>query len=413
MDRRQFLKLSAMTSLGLLVPGTRGFAFSNGVEDPWSKKLIIVLLRGGMDGLNVVAPYGDRRYYDLRPNIALQKSEVLDLDGHFGLHPSLQPLLPIFQNKNLAFVHASGSPDATRSHFDAQDYMESGAPGNKSISSGWMNRLIAELPRKEGSAVQAVSYGPVLPRIFSGSATVATIANASGVRKTVLDRPAIANVFDDLYSDPNDELSKVYSEGMAAHKEINNAINSPDAPMDREQQIANKGAPLPGANAQFGKNVASLFRKSPSVQVAFMDFGGWDTHVNEGTGKGQLANHLTPLANGLSDMVTGLGPMFKDTCIVVMSEFGRTAKENGNRGTDHGHGNVMWVIGGDVPGGRVYGRWGGLGQNELHEARDLPTSTDFRSVLSAVLHNHLGIPGQTLSRIFPSFQDNQDPFVQA
>jgi uncharacterized protein (DUF1501 family) len=413
MDRREFLKLSAMTSLGFLVPGTRGFAFSNGVDDPWSKKLIVVLLRGGMDGLNVVAPYGDRRYYDLRPNIALQKSEVLDLDGHFGIHPSLQPLLPIFQNKNLAFVHASGSPDATRSHFDAQDYMESGTPGNKSASSGWMNRLITELPKKEGSAVQAVSYGPVLPRIFSGPATVATIANASGVRKSVLDRPAIANVFDDLYNDPNDELSKVYAEGMAAHKEINMAISTPDQTMDREQQIANKGAPLPGNNAQFGKQVAALFRKEPSLQVAFMDFGGWDTHVNEGTGKGQLANHLTPLASGLADMVAGLGPMFKDTCIVVMSEFGRTAKENGNRGTDHGHGNVMWVIGGDVPGGRVYGRWGGLGQNELHEARDLPTSTDFRSVLSAVLHNHLGVPGQTLSRIFPAFQDNQDPFVQA
>jgi uncharacterized protein (DUF1501 family) len=418
MNRRDFLKVASVSSLAWLFPGTSAWAFSNGKDDPASKKLIIVLLRGGMDGLNVVSPYADHRYYELRPTIAVARpgSELglIDLDGHFGLHPALQPLMPFWQNGSIAFVHASGSPDQTRSHFDAQDYMESGTPGNKTISSGWLNRLVAELPTSQ-SPLKAISIGPVLPRMCSGPATIATVSPASGANanNSVLDRPGIESIFKELYAG-NSELSKAFSEGLAAHKEVKEALAAPaeDDPMSMEQKIANKGAPTPRNFAQFGRQLSQLFRKSPSMQVAFLDLGGWDTHVNEGTGKGQLANHLGPLGQGLSDLVAGLGPMYKDTVIVVQSEFGRTARENGNGGTDHGHGNVMFLLGGDVPGGKVYGRWGGLSAGALHEQRDLPTSTDFRSVLSAVLSNHIGVGSRTLAKVFPNFQTKEDPFVQ-
>jgi uncharacterized protein (DUF1501 family) len=419
MNRREFIKLASVTSLASLFPGTGAWAFSNGKDDVVNKRLIVILLRGGMDGLNVVAPYADRRYYDLRPTIAVGKPGsdfgLLDLDGHFGLNPALQALMPLWQNKNLAFVHASGSPDQTRSHFDAQDYMESGVPGNKTIGSGWLNRLVAELPTSQ-SALKAISIGAVLPRMCAGPANIATVSPAGGANanRSVLDRPGVENVFKDLYSG-NDEMAKVFSQGLAAHKEVQEAMAAPapsEDTMSLEQKVANKGAPTPRNFSQFGKQLSQLFRRTPSMQVAFMDLGGWDTHVNEGTGKGQLANHLAPLGQGLSDLVAGLGPTFKDTTIVVQSEFGRTAKENGNGGTDHGHGNVMFLLGGDIPGGKVYGRWGGLGQNALHEDRDLPTTTDFRTVLSAVLDNHMNVDSKTVAKIFPGFQTRENPFVQ-
>ncbi len=420
MNRRDFLKLAAATSASFLVPHSRVWAF-NGKEDPYSKKLIVVLLRGGVDGLNVVAPYADPTYQQIRPRIALQKpgdqKGCLDLDGYFGLHPAMASLMPFWQNKSMAFVHASGSPDQTRSHFDAQDYMESGVPGLKNINTGWLNRLVAELPTRQ-SPVQAISIGPLLPRIMSGPATIATVAQESKSRKMAVDRPGIEQAFDQLYSGRKDELSKVYSEGIAAHKEVSEAMHKAEEetasdPMSKEQMIANKGAPLPRNFNYFGKQIAGLFKHDPSVQVAFVDFGGWDTHIKEGSATGQLANHLTPLANGLADLIQGLGPMYKNTQIIVMSEFGRTAKENGNGGTDHGHGNVMWLMGKDIQGGKVYGRWGGLSANALHEQRDLPTTTDFRTVISSLLGEHLNLSSQQLQKIFPDFRLGGDPFVRA
>lgn len=415
MNRREFIKLASLSSLSLFAPGLAGWAFSNGTDNS-AKKLIVILLRGGVDGLNIVAPYGDSQYYSLRPRIAVARpgemNGLIDLDSHFGLHPALGPLMPYWQNKSLAFVHASGSPSPSRSHFDAQDNMESGTPGIRSISTGWLNRLVSELPAKGNSALHAISIGPVLPRIMSGPASIATISKSVSVSKSLLDRPVVASVFQDLYADRQDDLGRAFSQGMSAHNEINESLSKPDEMMDREQIMANRGAPLPGTNKAYGKQLAQLLRKSPSIQVAFLDFGGFDTHVNEGTGKGQLANHLAPLGQGIADLIEGLGPMYKDTTIVVMSEFGRTAKENGNSGTDHGHGNVMWLLGGDIPGGNVYARWGGLTPEALHEARDLPTSTDFRAVISYLLNNQVGVAKTTLAKVFPNFQSSGNPFVQ-
>ena len=423
MNRREFLKLAAASSVCLFSPLGGAWAFKNGAEDADGKKLIVILLRGGADGLSIVAPYGDAKYYAIRPRIALPHPStangVIDLDGYFGLHPALAPLMPYWQNKSLAFVHACGSPDPSRSHFDAQDYMESGMPGVRSANTGWLNRLIGQLPKKN-SPVQAISLGPVLPRIFSGPASVATVAKNVKSQKMAVDRPGIGKAFNQLYSGLHDDIGTAYAEGISAHNEVNRVLDAaatapPDKndPNMKEQIIANRGAPSPKNYNQFGKQVAALFTNDPAVQVAFLDFGGWDTHINQGTAQGQLANHLQPLAAGLADLITGLGPMYKNTTIAIMSEFGRTAKENGNGGTDHGHGNVMWLLGGDVQGGKVYGRWAGLDTNALHESRDLPTSTDFRSVVATVLSNHMHVSQNALSSVFPDFQLGQDPFVRA
>lgn len=419
MNRRQFIKATSLASLSYFLPGA-GWAFSNGGDNLESRRLIVILLRGGVDGLNVVVPYGDRNYHALRPSIALPSpgsgEGVIDLDGYFGVHPALEQLLPFWRGKSLAFVHACGSPDPSRSHFDAQDYMESGMPGQKSASTGWLNRTVSLLPSKH-SPLQAISLGPVLPRIFAGPAAVSTVEKNLKNQNSVLDRPVIGQAFQELYAGRNDAIARAFNEGVASHKTLSKDLSDMQSQqaqqaMNREQIMANRGAPLPRNNPDFGRQLANLFRQDNSVQVAFADFGGWDTHVNEGTGRGQLANHLQPLAGGLADLANGLGPLYKYTTIVVMSEFGRTAHENGNGGTDHGHGNVMWLLGGDVPGGKVYGRWSGLAPNDLHEQRDLPTSTDFRAVLSYLLYYHMELPKPALAKIFPDFQITGNPFVQ-
>ena len=438
-NRRQFLRNASLISLSALFPGTSSWAYSNGNPASKSNKLIVILLRGAIDGLSIVVPYSDNRYYAVRPSIALPKPGndlgVLDLDGTFGLHPALAPLLPFWRSKGLAFVHASGSPDPTRSHFDAQDYMESGAPGRKVIASGWLNRLIAELPAN-GSPVQALSLGAVLPRIFSGPAKIGCASRNLNENKSVLDRPIIADYFSDLYRDRGTPLGQAFAEGMAAHKSIEDAMtevidanaqsmspnahtsdningrNSTLAALAVEQKQASRGAPYPKNYGEFGKQLATLMNRDPSIQVIFTDFGGWDTHVNQGNGKGQLANLLGPLGAGLANLARGLGPTYGRTTIVVMSEFGRTVKENGNNGTDHGHGNAMWILGGAVPGGKIYGRWSGLKETELYEGRDVPATTDFRDVLCYLLNNNLSVSKKSLANIFPDFNMSAKPLVR-
>ncbi len=413
MDRREFLQLASIFSLSFLLPGSRGWCFSDGKTENHNKRLIVILLRGAVDGLNVVAPYGDPIYYDLRPKIGIPApgavDGLLDLDGHFGLNPAAQALMPYWHDKKLAFVHASGSPDPSRSHFQAQDYMETGMPGQPTASTGWLNRLVAEVPAKQ-SGVRAVSIGPVLPRICSGSESFASLSNRIEPQKSLLDTPEIASVFEGLYCNKKDELGRAFSEGMAAHHEINDELIRAKA--DQEQIAANHGAPILRAGDPFGTKLAALLKKAPSIRVVFLDFGGWDTHVNQGTGVGNLARRISPLAGGLADLANGLGPLFKDSTIVIMSEFGRTAAQNVNNGTDHGHGNVMWLLGGDIAGGKVYGRWGGLSPNALYQARDLPTTTDFRSVLSRIISEQMGVSAAGVARIFPGFKGTLDPFVR-
>jgi uncharacterized protein (DUF1501 family) len=415
MQRRLVLQMVSMAgasaAAGLLPVGRAAWAAITpvGTAPPSQKKLVVVFLRGAVDGLSVVAPYAEPDYARFRPTIALpapgQTDGLLDLDGHFGLHPALAPLMPLWSGGKLAFVHASGSPDPTRSHFDAQDYMESGTPGRKNTPDGWMNRLLGELPGKT-SPTRGLAVGPVLPRIYLGPVPVASIAAGQGAtRPTILDQPRVADAFGKLY-DGSDATSRTFRESLAARREVLASLDPSAA--EKEQMAANNGAPLPNGFPDDAARLARLMRNDPNVQLAFVALGGWDTHAGQGTARGQLANRLTPLGAGLATLADRLGPMFDDTVIVVMSEFGRTARENGNRGTDHGHGNAMWVIGGPVAGGKVHGRWPGIDEASLNENRDLAITTDFRDVVAQLAERHLQLPDAQLDQLFPHRPRNGD-----
>ncbi len=407
MDRREFLKASGMAAMSLFAPSITAWAL-DGQQSVETNKLIVVFLRGAVDGLSVVVPYSDSRYYSVRNKIALQKpgqeNGVLDLDGHFGLHPKLEPLLPFWKDKSLGFVLCSGSPDPTRSHFDAQDYMESGAPGNKSMGSGWMNRLLSQLPNNK-SPIRAINIGSVTPRMMQGPVSVATYAPTTKKRTAAVDKPRVLSAFEQMYADRNDALSTAFAEGVEARKTLNSKL-------DDEMLAANQGAPAANKFGNFGRQLGRLIKEEPKVQAAFVALGGYDTHVNQGAAQGQLANHLTPIGNGLSQLIEALGPAYQKTVIIVMSEFGRTVKENGNGGTDHGHGNAMWILGGPVAGGKIYGRWDGLAERSLYEGRDLPVTTDFRAVVSSIIGDHMSLDKAKLSSIFPDFQGAKDPILK-
>ena len=411
-DRRKLLQIAAAGSA--LIPFGQS-ALAASATALGGKRLVVVLLRGAVDGLNVVVPHGEAAYYDARPTIAIPQpgrdGGALDLDGHFGLHPALASLMPQWRDGTLAFVQASGSPDTTRSHFDAQDYMESGTPGKKSTADGWMNRLLRELPAPRTSTT-ALSFGPTLPRIFAGPVDVAMVPLGKSAANAIpLDRPLINAAFDQLYTG-DDTLSRAYRQGLESHKKVMKDLQS-------DMMAADNGAPSPITFGEDTAHLAQLIRQDPRVNLAFFALGGWDTHVNQGNGEGQLANRLKPLAEGLASLATSLGKGYQDTVIVVMSEFGRTVHENGNRGTDHGHGNVMWVMGGGVAGadhghgnvmwvmgggvagGKIHGRWPGLNTAALYENRDLAVTTDFRSVIAAVLAGHLGLTAEQIATVLP------------
>ena len=410
MDRRQFLKyLASMFVISLWPLGLTGWA--GGLDSDIlssqpqlkRKKLIVLFQRGAVDGLSVVVPYGDGHYYDARPSIAIpssgQSNGVLDLNGYFGLHPALASVLPLWQNKTLGFVHACGSPDPTRSHFDAQNFMECGTPGNPSTPDGWMNRLLSVLPGAH-APTQAVSLGPVLPRIFQGRMNVSNIALGKNADHPMpIDRPMVESAFDELYKG-NDPLSQAYLQGQLARKQLMSDLQ-------QHMEMASQGAPSPTGFTDSAGRLAQLINEDANIQLVFLDLGGWDTHVNQGASKGQLANHLGGLGDGLAALVKGLGASYNDTMILVMSEFGRTIHENGDGGTDHGHGNAMWVMGGAVKGGVIQGQWPGLDTEALYEERDLAVTTDFRSVIGAVLQQHMRLNNEQLSVVFPTIPQAQ------
>ena len=406
MKRRDFTGALALAAGSLMLPVGRSAmaAISPGEQ---KRRLIVVFMRGAVDGLSVVVPYSDAGYYGARSTIAInrpnQDGGALDLDGRFGLNPALASLMPLWQSQQLAFVVASGSPDITRSHFDAQDYMESGTPGRKGTLDGWMNRLAGATPLPPGDTptpMRAVSVGPTLPRIYAGPVSVSNLASGNGAAKpTLLDRPAIGSAFAQMYQG-DDHLSHAYQDAQASHKEMMASLNTQE-PADHEDPTANAGAPLPNGFSGDAARLATLMRKDARVEFGFMAVGGWDTHANQGNAKGQLATRLNQLGDGLMALCQGLGPTLSETTIVVVSEFGRTVRQNGNGGTDHGHGNVMWVMGGPVAGGKVYGQWPGLDQGRLYEGRDVPVTTDFRTVLIEVAERGMLLPENRLSTVFP------------
>lgn len=394
LNRRVFLKSSALAMFGV---GAAPHWLARAAEGVESRKKILVAIfqRGAADGLNVVVPYGDPNYYTLRPNIAIPKSDVIELDGFFGLHPSLQALKPVFDAKHLAIVEATGSPDPTRSHFDAQDYMESGTPGRKATLDGWLNRAI---PLEKGpiSPVRAVSLGTNLSRTLRGPNPAIAVSNLNEFQ--IRDTQS-SNTFEGMYEGTLDKVLKnTGRETFDAVKILQSVQNQKYTPSG--------DAKYP--NGRFGQSmmqIARLIKANVGVEVAFADVGGWDTHVNEvgaRASEGQLARLLTDFGNGLGAFYQDLGDRMQDVVVVTMSEFGRTAKENGNRGTDHGHANCMFVMGGGVQGGKVYGKWPGLEKEQLYEGRDLNITTDFREVLGGLVTRHLG--ARNLAKVFPNFE---------
>lgn len=404
--RRIFLRNSALTVVGTAaVPGfLRRAAF--GAQEPGArtKRLIVIFQRGAADGLNIVVPHGEQAYYALRPSISIPKQSVLDLDGFFGLHPSLSALQPIWNQKHLAIVHAAGSPDPTRSHFDAQDFMESGTPGIKATEDGWLNRSLHSLPQAD-CPFRAVSMGPALPRILSGPEPAVAMNNINrfGVDQNTGKVSPIQNSFEAMYAGSVDTIlhgsAQETFEAVKMLKSANPAQYTPAPSADYPRGRFGDGL----------KQLAQLIKANLGVQVAFADIGGWDHHVNEGSTEGQIANVLRDFSQSLAAFWTDLGDLGEDTVVVTMSEFGRTVRENGNRGTDHGHANVMFVFGGPVHGGKVYGRWPGLDVSQLYEGRDLAVTTDFRTVLSEAVYRQLG--NKSLDQVFPGFPNKPGSFL--
>jgi uncharacterized protein (DUF1501 family) len=407
-SRRYFLKSGGIAMLGMAsLPSflQRAVAATTG---PVKKKMVVLFQRGAMDGLNVVVPFAEPNYYRIRPTIAIPQPSrggaeaAIDLDGFFGLHPSLQPLLPLFQRNELAIVQAVGSPDPTRSHFDAQDYMESGTPGVKSTEDGWLNRALQAMPENQATPFRAVAFGPYLPRTLQGSVSALSIPDLKQF-KMYGPQQTVEGGFESMYAQTVDQALRGVGhetfEAIGQLKKINPDIYEPE-----------NGAQYP--KSRFGQSlmeIAELLKADVGLEVAFLDSGGWDHHVNEGGVQGQLSNLLRDLGQGISAFYQDMGDRMSDVVFVSMSEFGRTAHENGNRGTDHGHANCMFVMGGGVKGGKVYSRWPGLDAEHLNQGRDLAVTTDYRSVLGEVISTHLG--DTNLSKVFPGFANDPAQFL--
>lgn len=406
--RRTFLKGGAMAVVGTaVIPSFLTRAALGATESSTkSKRLVVIFQRGAADGLNIVVPHAEPAYYQMRPSISIPRPQLLDLNGFFGLHPSLAPLKPLWEQRHLGIIHAAGSPDETRSHFDAQDYMESGTPGVKSTQDGWLNRTVQTEHISSDSPFRAVALGTSLPRILAGPAPAVAVSNVNGFGIAGGNAAAvpIANTFEAMYAQSVDSV--LHGTGRETFDAVK-MLKSADP---------QKYTPAAGANypkGRFGdslRQTAQLIKSNVGVQIAFTDIGGWDHHVNEGAVEGQLGNVLRDFAQSIAALWTDLGDLADDTVIITMSEFGRTARENGNRGTDHGHANVMFVLGGPVRGGRVYGRWPGLEAPQLHEGRDLALTTDFRTVMGEGVASHLG--NHDLNAVFPGFNNSPQAFLR-
>jgi uncharacterized protein (DUF1501 family) len=408
MNRRFFLRNGTLAVAGTAaIPSFLVRSVLAEAQSAPKRRLVIVFQRGAVDGLNAVVPYREKNYYSMRPTIAIPQNQVLDLDGSFGLHPSLAAFKPLYDQGHLAIVHAAGSPDMSRSHFDAQDYMESGTPGVKGTADGWLNRAlqaedakIALLHRcagtcEEHTAFRALALGADVPLTLAGKIPAIALNNVNGF--TVAGRgPApspAASAFEAMYAGSGDQI--FHSAGDETFEAVK---------MLRDANPA-QYQPAPGANypnSEFGnsmKQIAQLLKANLGVEAAFTDVGGWDTHHAQGGVNGQLANRLSDFSASLAAFWLDMGDDAENVTVVTMSEFGRTAHENGTGGTDHGHANAMFVLGGSVNGGKVYGKWPGLANEQLNQGRDLALTTDYRAVLAEVLTRTLG--SENLETVFP------------
>jgi uncharacterized protein (DUF1501 family) len=399
-SRRVFLKDGglALVSLGF---APEFLARTVAASAPRQNVLVTIFQRGAVDGLNMIVPFGERDYYASRPSIAIARpgsspEAALDLDGFFGMHPRLAPLKPLYDAGQLAVVHACGSPDGTRSHFDAQDYMETATPGVKSTQDGWLNRYLHAREHEKATPFRAVAMAQQLPRSLQGLAPALAIGQIGqfGIRAGQATDMVQASFEAEYAAAANSVLNRTGRDAFNAVKMLKDADPGRYAPAN--------GAEYP--RSPFGdalKQIAQLIKADVGLEVAFAETGNWDHHAQEGAAVGQLANRLADFAGGIAALVRDLGDRMSDVAVLTMSEFGRTVAENGNRGTDHGHGNAMMVIGGGVRGGKVYGKWPGLAREQRYEGRDLAVTTDFRTVFAEVAGGHLGLTNT--KHVFPQF----------
>jgi uncharacterized protein (DUF1501 family) len=409
-NRRFFLHRGALAVAG--TAAIPSFLVRSVLAQPGAnpnRRLVVIFQRGAADGLNVVVPYREKNYYAMRPSIAVPQNQVIDLDGFFGLHPALASFKPLYDAGHLAVVHAAGSPDMSRSHFDAQDYMESGTPGIKSTEDGWLNRALqAEdlVRRRQETAFRALALGPEVPRTLAGKIPAIALGNVNNFN--VAGRgpapSAAANAFEAMYGESGDHIFHAAGEETFEAVKMLRAANPA-----QYQPVA--GADYP--NSEFGnrmKQVAQLLKSDLGVEVAFTDIGGWDTHQNQGNVEGQLAGRLRDFSQSIAAFWRDMGDGAENITLVTMSEFGRTARENGTGGTDHGHANVMFVLGGHVNGGKVHGRWPGLSNEQLNEGRDLALTTDYRQVLGEIVNKTMG--ASNLDLVFPGARLKPDDFLR-
>jgi uncharacterized protein (DUF1501 family) len=399
MTRRIFLKT---TGLSLVTLGFAPSFLARTAEAAGTRRKLLVAIfqRGAVDGLNMIVPHGDAEYYRVRPTIAIARpgagdGAAIDLDGYFGLHPRMSALTPLWKNRSLAIVHASGSPDSTRSHFDAQDYMETATPGVKSTKDGWLNRYL-QVAHEHETPLTAIAMARQMPRSLQGPAPALAMASVAefGIRGGM----GTQETFEAAYQRAADQVFKgTADDAFDAMRTL-----SADLQGGRPYRPAN-GAVYP--RSPFGQalqEIARLAKADVGLEIAFAESSQWDHHVNEGGATGQIANRLADFANGIGALAQDLGDRMADTVILTMSEFGRTVAENGSRGTDHGHGNAMLAIGGNVKGG-IYGDWPGLGEEQRHDGRDLAITTDFRDVFGEVVMRHLGADESAAAKVFPRF----------
>ena len=399
-SRRYFLKSSGLAMASFAAAPSflvrTALAQATGSASSTDRPILITIFqRGAADGISVVAPYGDRNYASARPQIAVPAPRngaaeaAIDLDGFFGFHPSLSPLKSIYDEGHLAVVHAVGSPDNTRSHFDAQDYMEAGAPGNKGVADGWLNRYMQGSPKKDANTFRAIALDAKMPRSLMGPAPALALARIQD--------------FDVRGPNPRQGGGDLYSafEAMWQNSTFDAVKLLKNANPQRFQP--ENGARYPGG--QFGQGLlqmAQLIKADIGLEVGFLDIGGWDTHTNQA---GQLNQRLREYGEGLAAFYRDLGDRMRNVVVLTMTEFGRSIKQNGSGGTDHGHASALFVMGGPVKGRKVYGKWPGLATDQLYEGRDLALTTDFRDVFTEILKQHMR--AADTARVFPGWQPGQ------
>ena len=408
MNRRFFMRDGALAVAG--TAALPGFLVRSALAQAAvpGRRLVVIFQRGAADGLNVVVPYREKNYYAMRPGIAIPQNQVIDLDGFFGLHPALAAFKPLYDQGNLAIVHAAGSPDMSRSHFDAQDFMESGTPGVKATEDGWLNRALQEEDlrrRQQHTAFRALAFGSQVPRTLAGKVPAIALASVNSFAvggRGPAPSPAV-NAFEAMYSQSGDQiLHSTGEETFEAVKMLRDANPAQYKP----------AAGIEYPTTEFGKNmmqIAQLLKANLGVEAAFTDIGGWDTHQNQGSVNGQLADRLRDFSSSIAAFWRDMGDGAENVTLVTMSEFGRTARENGTGGTDHGHANAMFVLGGQVKGGKIYGRWPGLADGQLNEGRDLAVTTDFRQVLGEAVAKSMG--ARNLDLVFPNAQLQPNRFL--